>query len=42
MNKDSVYGIMPPMITPFLPNESPDVDAFRREARYLLEFDMGT
>lgn len=40
MNSDSVYGIMPPIITPFLPNESPDVDAFRREAQYLLEFDI--
>lgn len=40
MNKDSVYGIIPPMITPFSPDESLDIDAFRRETRYLLEFDI--
>ena len=40
ITKDSVHGIMPPMITPFSPDESLDIDAFRREAEYLLGFDV--
>ena len=38
--KDSVTGIMPPMVTPFTSDESIDTEAFRREAQHLLGFDI--
>jgi dihydrodipicolinate synthase/N-acetylneuraminate lyase len=36
MPQDELHGIIPPMVTPFLPDESLDLPTLRREARYLL------
>lgn len=34
---EQIYGIIPPMVTPFCDDESADHDALREEARYLIE-----
>jgi 4-hydroxy-tetrahydrodipicolinate synthase len=34
---ERIYGIVPPMITPFRPDETLDEDAIVAETRYLIE-----
>jgi 4-hydroxy-tetrahydrodipicolinate synthase len=34
---ERIHGIVPPMITPFRPDETIDEDALRSETRYLIE-----
>jgi hypothetical protein len=34
---ERIYGIVPPMITPFRPDETLDEDAVPADARYLVE-----
>jgi 4-hydroxy-tetrahydrodipicolinate synthase len=35
--KGEIYGIVPPMVTPFKEDEEIDEEAFRRDVRYLIE-----
>ncbi len=40
LTKDDIRGIMPPLVTPFTEDEELDLDAFRREIRYMLGLDV--
>lgn len=41
LTKQEIFGVFPPVVTPFTPEEELDLDAFRREVHHYLQFRIG-
>ncbi len=41
LTKEDIRGIIPPLVTPFLPSEEIDEENFRRELKYMLSLQVG-